>query len=173
MHTRRSLSERLAFAAAAASAAALLLGAQSRSTFAGEFVPVDLRGTVTIESTIPIGDDGSVLTVEVTARDVGRGTYFGRYTSVLRLVVDIDLGTGLPLRGGGTVVQTNADGSTVTWLNHFEGIETRSTIIGGNGRFENAEGRVEGVSILNPDGTFSYDEAGWITSIGSNRRASP
>lgn len=149
-------------------ASAVFLGAFCPSVSAEEFVPLKLRGTVTIQSMVPVGGDENVVTVEIVATDAGWGAHFGHYTSVLHLVVDIDLATGLPLRGGGVVVQTNADGSTVTWLNHFEGAQIGSTITGGTRRFENAEGWVEGVSVLNTDGTFSYDEKGWITSIGSN-----
>jgi len=152
---------------------AALIGIPIPRTSGGEFVPLKLRGTVTIQSIIPIGIDGDVLTAAVVATDSGWGTHFGAFTSEFHLLVDIDLTTGIPLRGGGVIIQTNADGSTVTWWNQFEGAETGSTITGGSGRFQNAEGWVEGTSVLNADGTFTYDEEGQITSVGSNRRARP
>lgn len=152
---------------------ALLFGAQIQRAAAGEFVPLKLRGTVMITSIVPISIDGDVLTAAIEAADSGWGTHFGYYSSEFHLVVEIDLGTGLPLRGGGIVVQSNADGSTVTWQNHFEGPQTGSIIVSGTGRFENAKGWVEGESVLNEDGTLSYDEAGQITSVGSKRRAKP
>jgi hypothetical protein len=153
----------------AAAATAVLLGAFCQNVSATGFVPVRLHTTATIQSAVPIGGDEYVVTMEVLATDVGWGNVFGPFTSVLHLVVDFDVATGLPLRGGGEVVQTNADGSTVIWENHFEGTQTGSRIIGGTGRFRHAQGWVRGEAVLNEDGTVSTKESGWITSLGSNR----
>ena len=155
----------------AVSATAVLLGSFCQNVSAREFIPVRLHATATIQSIVPIGGDENVVIAEVLATDAGWGSVFGHFTSVLHLVVEFDAATGLPLRGGGEVVQTNGDGSTVIWENHFGGSQNGSIILGGTGRFENARGWVRGEAVLNEDGTVTTEEMGWITTIGSNRRA--
>jgi len=150
-------------------ATTVLLGGFCQSVSATGWIPVRIHTTLTIQSAVPIGGDEKIVTMEVTATDEGWGNVFGHFTSVLHLVVDFDVATGLPLRGGGEVVQTNADGSTVIWENQFEGSEVGSRITGGTGRFQHAQGWVRGEVVPNEDGTFSAREQGWITGIGFGR----
>ena len=147
-------------------ATTVFLGGFCQSVSAAGWIPVRIHTTLTIQSAVPIGGDERIVTMEVTATDEGWGNVFGHFTSVLRLVVDFDVATGLPLRGGGEVVQTNADGSTVIWENHFEGSEAVSEISGGTRRFQHARGWVKGAVVPNDDGTFSTKERGWIAGIG-------
>lgn len=150
-------------------ATTVLFGGFCQSVSATGWIPVRIQTTLTIQSAVPIGGDEKIVTMEVTATDEGWGSVFGRFTSVLHLIVDFDAATGMPLRGGGEVVQTNVDGSTVIWENHFGGSEAGSRITGGTGRFEHARGWVKGEVVPNEDGTFSTVERGWITGIGSGR----
>jgi hypothetical protein len=150
----------------ALAATTILIGSVIQPASARGLLPLRLHGTITIQSAEPIGVGDGVVTMRVLATDVGWGTHFGHFTSTLEFEVDFDVVTGAPLRGGGIVVQTNADGSTVTWENHFEGTATASRIVDGTRRFRHARGWVRGESVLNEDGTISYREKGWITSIG-------
>jgi len=149
-------------------AIAVLVAAFCRNVSSAGFIPVRLHATAKIHSVVPISGDEHVITAEVLATDFGWANVFGHFTSILRLTVEIDVATGLPLRGGGEVVQTNVDGSTVIWENHFEGTQTESRIIGGTGRFKSAEGQVRGESVVTEIGTVFTQERGWITSLGAN-----
>jgi hypothetical protein len=82
------------------------------------------------------------------------------------------------LSGSGTVWQTNADGSEVTWESAFVLAHTTSVIVDGTGRFANAVGSVSGESdepVFNPDGTvsISHRHTGEIRSHGARKRRTP
>jgi hypothetical protein len=175
------------WATLAVMAGAILIGAHAPCASADESVPLKVRGIIApdVASLIACKEQcaalgcvpGDVFQCELTATDVGQGTHFGRYEATLDLtmtffVVDFPLFDGdvppylAPIAGEGAIVQINADGSTVTWMTAFPvdaAGSTHSEITGGTGRFEGAEGCVTGPSILNPNGTFSYDHEGDIT----------
>lgn len=152
----------------AVAATAILLGAFVQNVSAGGWTPMRLHGTATIQSIVPIGGDEHVVRAEVVATEIGSGNVWGDHTSVWQLVVDFDAITFEPLRGGGEIVQTNADGSTLTWQTRFEGNWGFSTITAGTGRFEHAIGGSRDKTVQNEDGTFSYQAKGWIAGIESD-----
>ena len=148
-------------------ATALLAGALAQNVSAGDWIRMRLHGMATVQSIVPIGGNADVVLAEVVATEAGWGNVWGDHTSIWYFVVEFDATTFEPLRGHGEIVQTNADGSTLTWQTRFEGNRGFSMITGGTGRFQHAIGGSTGESVQNEDGTFSYQDKGWITGIES------
>jgi hypothetical protein len=149
----------------AVAATAVLLAAFAQNGLAGGWIPMRIQGTATIQSVVPTGGDGQTVTADVVLTEAGESNIWGQHTSIWYLVVEFDAATFAPIRASGEIVQTNTDGSTLTFQTRAEGDRGFTMITGGTGRFEHAIGGSFGKTVQNEDGTFSYKERGWITGI--------